>query len=1328
METSRWHMHRMGLIDFWFYYNEEFYFKDGHMLLRGSNGSGKSVTLQSIIPLLLDGNKSSERLDSFGTRARKMETYLIDEDSDRNDRIGYLYLEFKREDAEVYKTIGMGLRARKNKPLESWYFVIEDNRRINKDILLMNNHLAIAKSTLKSLIGDQLIDSQKEYMDRVNQTLFHFSNRDEYKETVNLLVQLRSPKLSNSLKPTMINEILSRSLQPLSEDDLRPMTEALSNMDDIQDQLEMLKQGYQAASLILKVYDQYNCSVLQKKASIALQEQKLLEKEQKIQNDWILEWEENKHFLTKAQEQKDALVQKQIELQNEYNSLLKDDIVQLTNELEMYRKSYQEKQIQLQNKQKQEEIKDNAYIDEKNHFKKLKEVNEEQEADIQEIFKEMENLQENLQFEEQILLRHEFLPNLNQEYDFTYTLKKIKEEIEQLSKGMEYFSQIDQEKRMIMRLSEENERRQQDFEDTKQKLEKLKTDLLDRLEEHKEKISKWNEHNSILILSHEQMLELFSYIQDGELEDVSAKVESIIQRVYQEIFKKLSQDLIQNQHEQKQITQAIFDIEQELEHWITMKDPKPEEDMAVQKSRKYLTDHNVVYKPLYSFLEYDEDVTQIQKDIFEEQLIRMGILNGLVVCKEDKEKIISIPKGMADQFLFVDQPISKYSTCILQSKNDFIDFRQVMDHFGWVEDSIENTSIIYKYGLSVGVVSQEQSSIYIGRESREKYRQVKIDELKHEVDRYKEVLSNCIVQEQNLQENMQKLEDERDRYPSQETIHRIHKEIKITFLEQDTIYKQIKRLKEELGQCKQNVYELQLSLSKICEKLGVSMIREVFENRKESFEMYKSYVEKLNSCHIRYVSNYELLQSVQSHMEDVLQDLMTIREEVRQISKEITTLKDLIHTIEKQMEEFGYQDIQKRIEQIQDCQQKIPKKISEQDQKIGDLNQRERQLQNLLKEQEKKLAALIELKDKAIRSYQQERELGYVFSEAIEAKFAIEGIENKYANLKNKEILQTELQNVFHNNKGQLQEYGLVIHNIFEEDEENTRMDIQTRYKGKKVTFMELMDGLQQDIEQQKLLLQESDRNLIEDILVNTIAKKIRTHIQSSKRWVEQMNRYMRSMNTSSGLKLSLRWHSHKAEDQEQLSTEQLVRLLEKDVQVLKEQDFKKLSSHFRSKLKMARKIADDEATLKSFHQVMREVLDYRTWFDFQIEYEKQGERKKELTNTAFFTFSGGEKAMSMYIPLFSAVAAKYEQASVDAPMIIALDEAFAGVDENNIENMFALIQKFGFDYIMNSQVLWGDYRSVPSLAIHELFRPENAHYVTVITYEWNGKQKRMIA
>lgn len=1326
MLTSRWHMHRMGLIDFWFYTNEEFYFKDGHMLLRGSNGSGKSVTLQSIIPLLLDGNKSSERLDSFGTRARKMETYLIDEDSDRNDRIGYLYLEFKREDSNLYKTIGMGLRARKNKPLESWYFVIEDNRRINKDIMLINNNLAIAKSTLKALIGDQLIESQKEYMARVNQALFHFSNHDEYKETVNLLVQLRSPKLSNSLKPTMINEILSRSLQPLSEEDLRPMSEALSNMDDIQDQLEMLKQGFQAANTIFKVYDQYNCSVLHKKAVLADEEQKRFENVQKQQKDFLHRQEENQQDLGKVLKQKEALLQEQTALKNEYSSLMKDDIIQLTNELEVHRKNHQEKQSHLQEKEKQLNVKEHVYFEEKSRSKKLKSKQEELDSDIHSIFQEMESLQENLQFEEQISLKEEFITHLDKEYDFTYTLNRVKEEITQLSQGIELFAQVDQEKRMLSRLNEENERKQQDYQDAIRQIEKLRSQLILEIEAYKEQISKWNESNHLLVLNSNELITILNGIEE---EVKSARgMEDILQNRYQEVFKRLSQDLIQNQHEQKQLSKNIFDLEEELEHWQTMKDPSPTEDEQTKKSRSYLKEKNVRFKPLYAFLEYGNDVSAIQKDIFEEQLIRMGILNSLVMCKSDEEKLDMYPSGMADQFLLVENPIDTYKTCVLHSENDSINFTQVLKHFGWNTQAIQTNRSRYLHGLVTGIVSKERQSIYIGKESRELYRQNKIQELKQELSQYKQKLEVFLEEERKIQEAFKTLEEEKNAYPSQHSLNVIHREIEKTEIEQEAIFDQIQKLKEELEQCRKNVHALQLSLSKICERLGISMLKEVFENRKEDFEHYKSYVEDLKATHVRYLSNEEVLMMTQSRVEDLSQDVFLLNQEKNQLIKEIEMLKKMIESIQKQMDELGYQDIQDRIMQILDRQQQIPEEISKQDQKIGDLQQREEQFQMRLKELEETIQLQRKRRDETLDAFKQEQDLGYVTHEKLDVKETIGKIEKKYVNLRNKEVLQTELQNVFHNNKGQLQDYGLIIHNIFEEKEENTRMDIQTRYKGQNVSFIQLMQNLSQDIEQQKLLLEESDRNLIEDILVNTIAKKIRTHIQSSKRWVEQMNRYMRAMNTSSGLKLSLRWHSHKAESEEQLSTEQLVHLLEKDVQVLKEQDFKKLSSHFRSKLKLARKLADDEASLKSFHQVMREVLDYRTWFDFQIEYEKQGERKKELTNNAFFTFSGGEKAMAMYVPLFSAVAAKYEQASEDAPLIIALDEAFAGVDENNIENMFALIQKFGFDYIMNSQVLWGDYSSVPSLAIHELFRPENANFVTVISYEWNGKQKRMIA
>lgn len=73
---------------------------------------------------------------------------------------------------------------------------------------------------------------------------------------------------------------------------------------------------------------------------------------------------------------------------------------------------------------------------------------------------------------------------------------------------------------------------------------------------------------------------------------------------------------------------------------------------------------------------------------------------------------------------------------------------------------------------------------------------------------------------------------------------------------------------------------------------------------------------------------------------------------------------------------------------------------------------------------------------------------------------------------------------------------------------------------------------------------------------------------------------------------------------------------------------------------------------------------------------------------------------------------------------MIALDEAFAGVDDKNISSMFELVEKLGFDYIMNSQALWGCYETVKGLRIAELLRPLNSQVITVIYYTWNGHER----
>ncbi len=269
--NSEWQINRIGLLDFWYYDEQEFEFLDGRMLLRGANGSGKSVTMQSFIPLLLDGNMRPERLDPFGSRARKMENYLLEEGDEREERTGYLYMELKRTESDQYTTIGMGIRARKNKKLDTWYFCVTDGRRVGKDLLLykdLQNRITCTRQELKNRLGEggRLLETQGEYAQCVNRLLFGFETMEEYQEMLDLLIQLRTPKLSKDFKPTIINEILSTSLQTLSEDDLRPMSEAIENMDSQKTNLDTLDESIRAAGQIEKTFDQYNQIVLYDKA------------------------------------------------------------------------------------------------------------------------------------------------------------------------------------------------------------------------------------------------------------------------------------------------------------------------------------------------------------------------------------------------------------------------------------------------------------------------------------------------------------------------------------------------------------------------------------------------------------------------------------------------------------------------------------------------------------------------------------------------------------------------------------------------------------------------------------------------------------------------------------------------------------------------------------------------------------------------------------------------------------------------------------------------------------------------------------------------------
>ena len=204
-----------------------------------------------------------------------------------------------------------------------------------------------------------------------------------------------------------------------------------------------------------------------------------------------------------------------------------------------------------------------------------------------------------------------------------------------------------------------------------------------------------------------------------------------------------------------------------------------------------------------------------------------------------------------------------------------------------------------------------------------------------------------------------------------------------------------------------------------------------------------------------------------------------------------------------------------------------------------------------------------------------------------------------------------------------------------------------------------------------------------------------------------------------------MEWKPRPAEGAYELEVQQLNELLLKEKGRLMAEDMEKITRHFRAKIYAEKQKLQDSGQVVNYMDLIRGALDYRQWFEFHMYFRRGEGERRLLTNAAFNRFSGGEKAMAMYVPLFAAVNAQYKKAEQeDHPRIIALDEAFAGVDDKNISSMFELVHKLDFDYIMNSQALWGCFETVKGLRIAELSRPQDSQIVSVIRYTWNGREK----
>ncbi|MGE0300012.1 MAG: TIGR02680 family protein [Pseudonocardia sp.] len=248
----------------------------------------------------------------------------------------------------------------------------------------------------------------------------------------------------------------------------------------------------------------------------------------------------------------------------------------------------------------------------------------------------------------------------------------------------------------------------------------------------------------------------------------------------------------------------------------------------------------------------------------------------------------------------------------------------------------------------------------------------------------------------------------------------------------------------------------------------------------------------------------------------------------------------------------------------------------------------------------------------------------------------------------------------------------------------------------------------------QEQLLTESERRVLEDALLSQLARQIHERTVDARDLIARMNAEMRGRRMSSGLTIGVRWELADTLVDEHRA---VVRLMERDAAGLGPDELGRMRMYFAGAIKAARAARPD----RGYRELLGEVLDYRRWRAFALFLHPAGGGEERLTRARHGQLSGGEQSVSLHLPLFAAAHAMFDSADQACPRLLALDEAFAGVDDKGRTELFGLASEFDFDLVMTGYDLWATYATVPAAAHYDLSHSPAEHTVSALLMVWDG-------
>lgn len=1335
---SRWQPLRAGLIDVFYYDSEEFWFRDGRLLLRGNNGTGKSKVLALTLPFLLDGDLSPHRVEPDADPKKRMDwNLLLGGEHPHPERLGYTWLEFGRVDDNgepVFRTLGCGLKAVSGKGIaRHWYFVT--GQRVGDGLELVDaTGVALPRDRLNEAIGERgaVYDRARDYRRAVDETLFGFGEQ-RYSALVDLLIQLRQPQLSKRPSEQALSKALTEALPTLDQAVVADVAEAFRSLEEDRAALSAMVEARDAAQSFLLHYRRYARIAARRRAALPRQAQGRYEG---ISRDLSQAQEE----FTRAERDLVDIDAKLSELVTARERLkARDEALRLSPEMRSARHLEQAREKARELAQ----ARDRVIRDRDRAAGTLATRRERHETAA----RDQEQAEGKVTGIRRDALASAEKAGIVAEYAETID-DRLEEHPDQsaLRRGADQLAQRQQRAiRHVIGLLEAVERAVQALSIARRRVSEMEAEAEDlagrRVEAGDDLRAACAELVGSVRLHLENATELRIADLAGTLAELELWVETLagpnpaaaaVSAAGHAAMGELATAGAELDAREHAVRQRIAELTEERQRLERGEDSAP----PVPHTRSEMAREDRPGAPLWRLVDFVDDIGDTARAGLEAALEAAGILDAWVTPSGEL-----LATDTDDVVLTPGDPVSVNLSSVLVPAVDRADpqagavrdatVREVLASIGLGEGG--TTWVAEDGRFRIGALEgawRKPVAVYIGRGAREAARRVRLAELHDELASTQAELTQVERSRQRLGERNATLGAEIESLPGDARLRQAHAHVASLDQEHQRLTARKARAEAEVvtatnaeDNARSALNEGAADASLPADRAGLSEVDAAVGEYRVTVAGLWPAVEALHRAAQHLMHIQADLTQAESTMDELIERADSAERDAAAADEHHQTLRNTVGAavaeLQRQLTDVAEQARGNEAEQDR-ARQERDRVIERRGAASGRRTELEGELADATRDRTAAAESFcrfagtgllaVALPELAFPDPSESWAPDPTVRLARKVNDELSGVaddDNSWERAQHRvnsehKTLHDTLSRHGNRASADLREDGVVV---------------EIEFHGRPATVPELTEALNAEVADRERLLNERERETLENHLVNEVASTLQELISDAEAQVALMNDELQARPTSTGMQLRLLWRPR--EDGPPGLAEARQRLLRQTSDAWSEEDRAAVGGFLQAR------IADVRArdTAGTWLEHLTEALDYRAWNRFVIQRHQNGQWR-----SASGPASGGERVLAASVPLFAAASSHYASAgNPHAPRLVTLDEAFAGVDDNARAKYLGLLAAFDLDVVMTSEREWGCYPEVPGLRISQLSRVDGVPAVLVTNWDWDGTARTRV-